>query len=63
MTRTVLITITDTPKETAAIALAMRRYILRTTAAFVWDNCGPGTQQEPRKLEASFPEKWKPKTG
>jgi hypothetical protein len=55
MTRTVHITITASQLDTAIIALALRRFILRNTAALVWDNCAVGSEDQPRKIEASFP--------
>ena len=59
MTRKVTIQIIDEPKEAAAIALAMRKYILNNTAAFVFDNCAVGSAERPRRLTAEFyPEKW-----
>lgn len=59
MSKTVVVTITWTPLDTAIIALEMRRFFLRSTPAFVWDNCAVGSKEQPRKIEASFPEKWK----
>lgn len=57
--KTVAIKIIDTPAESNAIALAMRRYLLNSTPAFVWDNCGKGSAEQPRRLTAEFPKVWR----
>lgn len=53
MTR-ITIKIIDTPNEAAIIAADLRRFLLRNTPALVWDNCGCGTTEQPRRLEAAF---------
>lgn len=55
MTRTLVITIWDTPKATNEVALAIRRFILRNTEMIVWDNCAVGSEERPRRLTAEFP--------
>lgn len=57
MSRTLRITIVDTPVEVHAIAMALRKYISRNTGAFVFDNCGVGSREEPRRLEVDFAER------
>lgn len=54
-TKTVTIVITTNPLDTAIIALEMRRFLMRSTPAFVWDNCGEGSKEQPRRLTAEFP--------
>lgn len=54
-TKKVTIKIIGTPVEAAIIAHEMRCYLLHKTAAFVWDNCGEGSSEQPRCLEAAFP--------
>lgn len=55
----VTIKIIDLPGETEAIAHELRRYLLHSTPAFVWDNCGEGSPEQPRRLEAAFPGEWR----
>ena len=54
---TLTITIKDKPDETAAIAIALRRFLLRTyPAGWVYDNCADG-QDKPRQIEVTNNEK------
>lgn len=52
--RKVTITITDRPEEAAAIARALRKFLMTNTTAFVWDNCACGSKEQPRRIVAEF---------
>lgn len=56
MTRTVTIIILDTPAETTAIARALHRFLLNHTPALVYDDKGEGSAEQPRRIEATFPQ-------
>lgn len=59
MVKKVTIKIIDTPVEAVIIAHEIRCYLLHNTAAFVWDDCGVGSTEQPRCLEAAFPGEWR----
>lgn len=58
-TKKVVIHITDTPTEAAAIALELRRHLLNCTPALVRDNCACGNLEQPRRIEATFLGEWR----
>lgn len=55
----ITIIITDTPENTRAFVKDMRRVLNGNTGAFVFDNCGEGSREEPRRLEVDFTERQK----